>query len=181
MNSDAKALSSEALSQAIRDKVAEANKLQRHLTEATIRARGVLESLRPTLDEIAAYMHRETGLDVVAERHAPGYLLAPLTDTPTARVAVEFREITVPSEPPTSLLGGFQVRVSMDGDVTILAFWAAGDAREEIALHCWTESIQGTFTTRADTIKRAAEALYSQRHHACEFLLDALSSMIPSS
>lgn len=177
MSTDAQSLSSEALSRAIREKVAEAKTLQRHLSEAAVRARGILDSLRPTLDEVAAYMYRETGLDVVAARQAPVLLPNPLTDTPGARVAVEYREITVPSEPPVALVGGFQVEVRIDGAVSILSFWAAGDPRRGVPTNTWTETtemVDSAGPDRAGLVRRAAEGLYAQRHRAGEFLLEAL-------
>jgi len=177
MSTEAKPHTSEALSQAIREKVAEANKLQRHLSESAIRARGVLSSLRPTLDEIGAYMHRETGLDVVAGHGTPGYLTAPFYDTASTRTTIEFREIVVPTEPPTSLMGGFQVQVSIDGKVSILIFWAAGDSRSGVAVRSWSDTIEAEFASLGPsrTTAKAAEALYSRRLQAAEFLLEALS------
>ena len=178
MSTEAKQLSSEVLSRAIREKVAEANQLQRHLSEAAIHARAVLSSLRPALDEIGAYMHRETGLDVVSGRQTPAYLTAPFTDTPSSRTAVEFREITVPTEPPTSLLGGFEVEVSTDGNVSILAFWSAGDSRSGVAVKSWTETFAGEYASlkASNTTVKAADALYGHRQLAAQFLLDALNA-----
>jgi hypothetical protein len=177
MSNDSRAPEGDELSHAIREKVAEANKLQRQLSEAAIHARQVLESLRPTLDEIAAFMHRETGLDVIASHSPPSYLTEPLADSPTGRVAVDLREVTVPTEPPTNLIGGFQVHASLDGSLKILAFWSTGDCKHNVGTHCWSEPFDGNFGTpdQGSTVRRAAEALYSQRHKAAKFLLDTLS------
>ncbi len=167
------------LSQAIREKVAEANKRQRQLKEASVSARHVLETLRPTLDEIAAFMHRETGLDVISSQTTPTYLPDSLVDCPTARVAVDLRELTVPTDPPAILMGGFQAQVSLDGTLKILSFWSTGDCKNQVGKHCCTEVFEGKFggAEQANTVKRAAESLYSQRHRAAEFLLDTLRSI----
>ena len=177
MSQDYKVPLGDDLSQAIREKVVEANKLQRQLSEAIVHARQVLEHLRQTLDDIAAFMHRETGLDVIAGQNAPKFVTEALSNSPTRRVATDVREVTVPTEPPANLVGGYQVGVSLDGSFQILAFWTTGDCAHNVGTHCWSELFAGTFggPDQGAQVKRAAEALYSQRHKAAEFLLDTLS------
>jgi hypothetical protein len=176
MSIESKVPPGDELSVAIRAKVDEANQRQRHLNEAGVHARQILDALRPTLDEIAAYMHRETGLDVIAGSAAPVYLREPLSDSPTWRVATSLREVVVPTVPPTSLLGGFQTLVALDGTLRILAFWTTGGCQDSTSNHCWTELFEGRYQSadQGPTIKRAADSLRDQRHKAAEFLLDTL-------
>ena len=131
-----------------------------------------------TLDEIAAFMHRETGLDVISSHELPVFLPQSLGNSPTTRVAAEMREVTVPTEPPVSLLGGFEVSVSLDLTLKVLAFWSTSDCKHTTGKHCWSEVSEGPIggPGQGSIIRKAAEALYSQRHLAAQFLLDTLQS-----
>jgi hypothetical protein len=179
MSEDSKVPLGDEISQEIRAKVAEANQRQRLLNEALVHAREVLAPLKPKLDEAAAYMHRETGLDVIAGHMAPAYLVDAFVESATRRVQAETREVTVPTVPPTTLHGGFQVEANLDGTFRIRAFWTTGDCQHSEASHCWSEVSEGRISgeNRAAAIRAAGEAFLSKRHMAAEYLLDTLKKL----
>jgi hypothetical protein len=175
-SSDSRVPVGDDLSREIRDKVAEAGVLQRRLNEAAVHARQVVDLLRPSLDEIAAYLHRETGLDVVAGHTLPKSLKEPLQDGHDQRVTVETREVSIPTVPPTAMIGGYQVQVSLNRSLEIVAFWGIGDCSCEDKSHCWSEQFSGHFgeSDMVAAANLASKALLASRHEAAEHLLKVL-------
>lgn len=172
-SSDSRVPVGDELAREIRDRVAEAGNLQRKLNEAQVHTREVVVTLRPALEEIATYLHRETGLDVLSAHTVPVSLKHPLHNGHDQRVTTETREVTVPTVPPTAIVGGFQVQVSVNGDLEILAFWGIGDCSCEDKSRCWSEQFSGRLGD-PDTAITAANALFAARHEAAEDLLKAL-------